>query len=172
MHCGPAAVRYPRGIGPNTPIDATMAALPIGKGVVRREGQTVAILNFGTLLETALPVADKLGATAVDMRFVKPLDETLLDAMAQKHQLLVTIEDNTVQGGAGSAVAEYFNRRGIQVNLLQLGLPDLFVDHGTRAQQLAQCGLDEAGIELVIHRRLVQLGISAPVMPVRNEAKP
>jgi 1-deoxy-D-xylulose-5-phosphate synthase len=172
MHRGPAAVRYPRGVGPNTPIESAMTALPIGKGVVRCEGKTVAILNFGTLLETALPVADKLGATAVDMRFVKPLDEALLDTMAQKHQLLVTIEDNTVQGGAGSAVAEYFNRRGTQVNLLQLGLPDIFVDHGTRAQQLAQCGLDEAGIELAIHRRLVQLGIAAPVTPVRNEAAP
>jgi len=172
MYRGPAAVRYPRGTGPNTPIATEMTALPIGKGVVRREGNTVAILNFGTLLGAALPAAEKLDATVVDMRFVKPLDEALLDTMAQRHRLLVTLEDNTIQGGAGSAVAEYFNRRGSPVALLQLGLPDSFVDHGTRAQQLQQCGLDENGIELAIHRRLVQLGIASPVVPVRNEATP
>jgi 1-deoxy-D-xylulose-5-phosphate synthase len=149
-----------------------MTALPIGKGVVRREGNSVAILKLGTLLGAALPAAEKLDASVVDMRFVKPLDEDLLDAMAQRHRLLVTLEDNTVQGGAGSAVAEYFNRRGTVVALLQLGLPDSFVDHGTRAQQLAQCGLDENGIELAIHRRLVQLGIASPVVPVRSEATP
>ncbi len=177
MYRGPAAVRYPRGTGPNTPIAAEMTALLIGKGVLRREGSTVAgsivaILNFGTLLSTALLAAEKFDATVADMRFVKPLDEALLDTLAQSHSLLVTIEDNAIQGGAGSAVAEYFNRRGVTIPLLQLGLPDTFVDHGTRKQQLTHCGLDENGIELSIHRRLVQLGIAAPVMPVRSEAAP
>src|SRR5690606_20812989 len=98
-------------------------------------------------------------ATVVDMRFIKPLDEALLDAMADRHTLLVTVEENTVAGGAGSAVAEYFNRCGRAVPLLQLGLPDTFIDHGTHAQLLAICGLDAAGIELAIVRRLTQLGL-------------
>ncbi|MDB6063726.1 MAG: 1-deoxy-D-xylulose-5-phosphate synthase [Verrucomicrobiaceae bacterium] len=172
MHNGPAAVRYPRGSGPNVAIAAEMTALPIGKGVVRREGKQIAILNFGTLLPTALAAAEKLNASVVDMRFVKPLDHALLDAMAQRHQLLVTLEENTVEGGAGSAVAEYFIARGSDIALLQLGLPDTFIDHGTHAQQLAQCGLDIGGVETAIRKRLVQLGLSSPVAPVRSEVAP
>ena len=157
MHNGPAAVRYPRGTGPNVAIEKTMAALPIGKGVVRREGRDVVILNFGTLLPAALTVADKLDASVVDMRFIKPIDAELLDAMADRHALLVTLEENTIAGGAGSAVAEYFNRNGRTVPLLQLGLPDTFIDHGQHKELLASCGLDAAGIELSIVRRMTQL---------------
>jgi 1-deoxy-D-xylulose-5-phosphate synthase len=159
QYAGPAAVRYPRGTGPNVAIEKDMAALPIGKGVVRREGRDVAILNFGTLLPVAFAVADKLDATVVDMRFVKPIDEALLDTMADRHTLLVTLEENTVAGGAGSAASEYFNRTGRAVPLLQLGLPDTFIDHGQHGELLAACGLDAAGIELAIVRRMTQLGL-------------
>jgi 1-deoxy-D-xylulose-5-phosphate synthase len=172
VHNGPAAVRYPRGTGPNVKIEAEMTALPIGKGVVRREGVQIAVLNFGTLLPAALQAAEKLYASVVDMRFVKPLDTDLLDTMAQRHQLLVTLEENTVQGGAGSAVTEYFNAKGIEVAVLQLGLPDAFTEHGTHMQQLAQCGLDAAGIEAAIRRRLTQLGLSSPMAAVRSEMAP
>ena len=157
IHNGPAAVRYPRGTGPNVAIEKTMTALPIGKGVVRREGRDVVILNFGTLLPAALTVADKLDASVVDMRFIKPIDAELLDAMADRHALLVTLEENTIAGGAGSAVAEYFNGNGRTVPLLQLGLPDTFIDHGQHKELLAACGLDTAGIELSIVRRMTQL---------------
>ena len=172
VYKGPAAVRYPRGTGPNVAIDTEMTALPIGKGVVRREGNSVAILNFGTLLPAALAAAEKLNATVVDMRFVKPLDTELLATMAARHDVLVTLEENTIQGGAGSAVAEHFNTLGHTVNLLQLGLPDRFVDQGTHQQQLAECGLDATGIESAIKKRLVQLGLTSPLTPVRNEAAP
>ncbi|MET0379187.1 MAG: 1-deoxy-D-xylulose-5-phosphate synthase [Spongiibacteraceae bacterium] len=169
IYNGPAAVRYPRGTGPNTPIAKEMTALPLGKGVVRREGRDVVILNFGTLLTSAHVVAEKLGATLVDMRFIKPLDETLLDAMADRHTLLVTLEENSIAGGAGSAVAEYFNRSGRTVALLQLGLPDTFIDHGQHKELLASCGLDAAGIEASIVRRLGQSGLRA-LQPLRSEA--
>jgi 1-deoxy-D-xylulose-5-phosphate synthase len=170
MHKGPAAVRYPRGSGPNAAIEPSMTALPIGKGVLRREGRQVAILSFGTLLPAALQTAERLNASVADMRFVKPLDEELIAALAQRNALLVTLEENAVQGGAGSAVTEFLNARGIDVPVLQLGVPDTFIDHGTHAQQLAQCGLDAAGIESSIRKRLVQLGLSSPVAPVRSEA--
>ena len=172
VYPGPAAVRYPRGTGPNAPIAEKMTALPIGKGVVRREGRQVAILNFGTLLPAALAAAERLNASVVDMRFVKPLDEELLAMMAQRHQLLVTLEENTVAGGAGSAVAEFFNATGRVVPLLQLGLPDYFVEHGSHSQLLAECGLDADGIETSIRRRLAQLGIAGALSPVRSEAAP
>lgn len=170
IHNGPAAVRYPRGSGPNTAIVDAMTALPIGKGVIRREGKQIAILNFGTLLSSALQAADKLGATVADMRFVKPLDAELIRALTQRHALLVTLEENSIQGGAGSAVLEYLSANGIEVPVLQLGLPDTFIDHGTHTQQLAQCGLDANGIEVAIKKRLVQLGLSSPLTPVRSES--
>ena len=170
IHKGPAAVRYPRGTGPNVTIAKDMTALPIGKGIVRREGKQIALLNFGTLLTNALAAAEKLNATVVDMRFVKPLDTELLAAMAAQHDLLVTLEENTIQGGAGSAVVEHFNAVGQTINLLQLGLPDRFIDHGTHQQQLAECGLDANGIESAIRKRLLLLGLASPLTPVRNEA--
>ncbi|HET8711327.1 MAG TPA: transketolase C-terminal domain-containing protein, partial [Spongiibacteraceae bacterium] len=159
VHNGPAAVRYPRGTGPNVHIEAAMTALPIGKGVIRREGKQIAILNFGTLLTNALSIAEKLGATVADMRFVKPLDEELVRELAERHTLLVTLEENAIEGGAGSAVLEYLSANQINVPVLQLGLPDAYIEHGTHTQQLAQCGLDAAGIETNIVRRLQQLGL-------------
>jgi 1-deoxy-D-xylulose-5-phosphate synthase len=128
----------------------------------------VVILNFGTLMGAATVVADKLDATLVDMRFIKPLDETLLDTMADRHTLLVTLEENAVAGGAGSAVSEYFNRSGRTVSMLQLGLPDTFIDHGQHQELLAGCGLDATGIEASIVRRMGQMKLRA-LQPLRSE---
>ena len=154
---GPAAVRYPRGVGPGKPISTKMEALPIGQGILRLSGQRVAILNFGTLLDRAIEAAEQHNYTVADMRFVKPLDEGLIDSLASSHDLLVTLEENTTQGGAGSAVLEYLQQTGMTVPILQLGLPDRFVDHGKHKDLLAICGLDKAGIEQAIERRLVAL---------------
>ncbi len=159
LHDGPAAVRYPRGTGPNAAIEPALTPLPIGKGVIRREGVQVAILNFGTLLPAALQAAERLNATVVDMRFVKPLDTALLDDIAKRHELLITLEENAIAGGAGSAVVEYLNQQGRVVPLLQLGLPDRFIDHGKHGELLAACGLDAAGVEASIRRRMTQLGL-------------
>lgn len=154
QHQGPAAVRYPRGTGPGAVIEQAMTALPIGKGVLRRQGKTVAILNFGTLLAAALPAADALNASVADMRFVKPLDEDLVEQLAQSHDLLVTLEENTVAGGAGAAVSEFLNQCGITMPVLHLGLPDQFINHGKHNDLLAACGLDSKGIQTAIEMRL------------------
>lgn len=154
QHEGPAAIRYPRGTGPGHAINTEMTALPIGKGVIKRNGKSAAILNFGTLLPAAMAAAEQLDLTVVDMRFVKPIDEALIDSMAQQHELLVTLEENTVMGGAGSAVSEHLNQTCNTIPVLQLGLPDTFVEHGTHAELLAQCGLDANGIEASIQQRL------------------
>ncbi len=154
VHQGPAAVRYPRGTGPGTAIEKTMTALPIGKGLIRRPGTGVAILNFGTLLGNALPAADALNATVADMRFVKPLDVALIEELAASHELLVTLEENAIAGGAGSAVIEHLNTQGIVIPVLQLGLPDIFVEHGKHKDMLATCGLDSHGIQAAIEQRL------------------
>jgi 1-deoxy-D-xylulose-5-phosphate synthase len=151
---GPAAVRYPRGSGPNAAIEAGLQPLEIGKGVVRRQGQKVALLVFGVQLSEALKVGESLDATVVDMRFVKPLDEALVRQLAASHELLVRIEENSVMGGAGSAVGEFLAHAGILKPLLQLGLPDYYVEHAKPAQMLAECGLDQAGIEEAIRQRL------------------
>lgn len=154
LHKGPAAVRYPRGSGPNAPIDSSLQPLPIGKGVLRRQGQRVALLVFGVQLAAALQAAEALDASVVDMRFVKPLDEALLLEMAASHSLLVSIEENTIMGGAGSAVGECLAAHGLAVPLLQLGLPDYYVEHARPEEMLAECGLDAAGIQQAIERRL------------------
>jgi 1-deoxy-D-xylulose-5-phosphate synthase len=151
---GPAAVRYPRGSGPGSAPAAEMSALPVGKAEVRRRGSRVAILAFGAPLKAALEAGDTLDATVVNMRFVKPLDAGLAEEMARSHALVVTVEENVVMGGAGSAVAEALAARGISVPLLQLGLPDRFIDHGDQAQLLALAGLDTAGITAAIRARL------------------
>jgi 1-deoxy-D-xylulose-5-phosphate synthase len=151
----PAAVRYPRGSGPGAAVSKEMQALPLGRGVVRRRGKGgVAILAFGTLLKPALEAAEDLDASVADMRFVKPLDADLVAEMAATHRLLVTIEESAIQGGAGSAVAECLSERAIVVPLLQLGLPDRFIDHGDQAQLLASAGLDKAGIMAAVRARL------------------
>ncbi|MDN6872177.1 1-deoxy-D-xylulose-5-phosphate synthase [Pseudomonas citronellolis] len=161
---GPAAVRYPRGSGPNTPIDPTLAPVEIGKGLLRRQGKAgkVAILAFGVQLAEALQVAERFDATVADMRFVKPLDEALVRELADSHELLVTLEENAVMGGAGAAVGEFLARENRQQPLLHLGLPDYYVEHAKPAQMLAECGLDAAGIERAIAERLALLATSAP----------
>ena len=145
--CGkPAAVRYPRGnaIGVElTPLEM----LPIGKSRLIREGQKIAILNFGTLLPSALEAVEKLNATVVDMRFVKPIDIEMINVLAQTHDYLVTLEENAIQGGAGSAVAEVLNSSGKSTALLQLGLPDYFIPQATQQEALKDLGLDSKGIE-------------------------
>ena len=158
-HKGPAAVRYPRGTGPGAAIEHNMTALPLGKGLIKRRGKDTAILNFGTLLETAIAVADTIDASVADMRFIKPIDEELIRELALQHDLLVTVEENSVAGGAGSAVAEFLAAQGIVVPILQLGLPDKLIDHASHQQQLAAVGLDVTGIQTAIDERLQLLAL-------------
>jgi 1-deoxy-D-xylulose-5-phosphate synthase len=151
---GPSAVRYPRGAGPGAEVSSAMMALPIGRGEVRREGRGVAILAFGTVLKAALEAANEINATVANMRFVKPLDVELVFRLATTHDLLVTIEENVTRGGAGSAVLEALAGDGLAMPVLQLGLPDAFVEHGDPQQLLAECGLDRDGIVRSIQERL------------------
>jgi 1-deoxy-D-xylulose-5-phosphate synthase len=152
----PSAVRYPRGVGPGVAISSEMQSLPVGRGEVRRVGRRVAILAFGSMLKPALLAGEQLDVTVVNMRFVKPLDAELLLRMATDHELLVTVEENTVQGGAGSAVAECLIAQGIAMPLLQLGLPDSFIEQGEPAKMLIDCGLDAAGIIASINNKLTK----------------
>ena len=156
LHDGPAAVRYPRGTGPGVPVEQTLTCLPIGKGALTRKGTGIAILCFGTLHANALQVAETLDASVANMRFVKPLDVELIRQLASSHDLLVTLEENTVMGGAGSAVNEWLLAERIAVPMLNLGLPDCYVEHAKPAEMLAECGLDAAGIEASIRQRLLQ----------------
>ncbi|ODB92570.1 1-deoxy-D-xylulose-5-phosphate synthase [Candidatus Thiodiazotropha endoloripes] len=149
---GPAMIRYPRGAGPGVEVETGSAALEIGKGETRRSGKQVALLVFGSLLATAQQVADHLDATLVNMRFIKPLDEALVREVVAKHEILVTLEENVVQGGAGSAVNEFLAAESIQVNLINLGLPDRYLDHASHQEQLTEAGLDYAGILSAIER--------------------
>ncbi|MBX8495101.1 1-deoxy-D-xylulose-5-phosphate synthase [Pseudomonas cichorii] len=158
LYVGPAAVRYPRGTGPNAVIDNGLQPIEIGKGVVRRQGKRVAMLVFGVQLADALEVAEKIDATVIDMRFVKPLDEALIRETAAGHDLLVTIEENAIMGGAGAAVSEFLARENILKSVLHLGLPDIYVEHAKPAQMLAECGLDVEGIEAAINARLALIG--------------
>ena len=151
---GPALVRYPRGSGPGTPPAEGLETLPIGEGVQLRSGSRVAILAFGSMLARALTVADSLDATVANMRFVKPLDAALVERLACNHELLVTIEENVVQGGAGSAVNELLVRRQNPVRVLNLGLPDRFIEHASSDQQLQQAGLDVDAILRSINQAL------------------
>ena len=150
---GPAAVRYPRGSGPGVAVARDMTALPVGQGDMRRHGRSIAILSFGAVLASALEAGEQLNASVVNMRFVKPLDEALIAKLALTHDLLVTVEENTVHGGAGSAVGEVLARENIAISLLHLGLPDRFVDQGDPATLLAECGLDAQGILSAIELR-------------------
>ena len=142
----PTAVRYPRGTGPGVQVQKKMHALPIGRGELRRQGEKIALLAFGSMLAPCLEAAEELNASVANMRFVKPLDDELVASLAASHDLLVTVEENTVLGGAGSAVTESLNNQRIVVKVLQLGLPDVFIDQGDHAQMLADCGLDKNGI--------------------------
>jgi 1-deoxy-D-xylulose-5-phosphate synthase len=156
----PAAVRYPRGAGPGVEVSAALTTLPIGKGEIRRtstrRSNRIAILAFGSMVAVALGAAEELDATVANMRFVKPLDADLAARLALEHDVLVTVEENVVAGGAGSAVGEALAARGIVVPLLHLGLPDAFVDHGDPAQLLADCGLDVRGVVASVNARFGQ----------------
>ena len=160
-HDGPAAIRYPRGGGPGATIDPALTALPIGKADVRRRGRGIALLAFGCTLAPAEIAGSELGATIVNMRFVKPLDEGLVLELAGSHDAFVTLEDNAIAGGAGSAVGELLAASGIAIPLLQLGLPDAFLEHATREQLLAEAGLDADGIQRAILARFPQYAASA-----------
>ncbi|MEY3790398.1 MAG: hypothetical protein RI960_1037 [Pseudomonadota bacterium] len=151
---GPAAVRYPRGAGIGATVETELSSIEMGKGEIRRQGKGVAILAFGTMLAPSLQAAETLNATVANMRFIKPLDTALVAELAASHDLLVTIEEGSIMGGAGSAVAEALSAAGIVKPLLQLGLPDKFIDHGDATQLLAQCGLDAAGITASVNQRL------------------
>ncbi|HKB59377.1 MAG TPA: 1-deoxy-D-xylulose-5-phosphate synthase [Gallionellaceae bacterium] len=157
FHCkGPSAVRYPRGIGPGVQIAPGLEPVPVGKGEIRREGSGTAILAFGAMVAPALEAAEGLNASVANMRFVKPLDEELVLNLARSHTLLVTVEDNTIQGGAGSAVAECLHRHGVNVPVLHLGLPDRFIEQGERKQLLGLCGLDAEGITASVRRAILE----------------
>ena len=145
-YAGPAAVRYPRGAGTGSIIEKEVKKLTIGKAEICRQGEKIALLSFGSLLQNALKAGGKLNATVCNMRFIKPLDETLILELVKTHELLVTIEENAVQGGAGSAVNECLARHHLPIKILNLGLPDIFLEHGKVENMLAQCGLDAEGI--------------------------
>jgi 1-deoxy-D-xylulose-5-phosphate synthase len=166
---GPAAVRYPRGSGPGVAVVAAMTALPVGRGEIRRVAQRphhrIAILAFGSVLQAALGAGEALDATVVNMRFVKPLDADLLRTLVAEHAALVTIEENVIAGGAGSAVAEALAAWGITVPVLHLGLPDRFPDHGEPTAILAECGLDATGITASIQRRFAEPQLRSVSLP-------
>ena len=156
MHDGPAAVRYPRGPGSGVSVESDMQALPLGKAELRRKGSRIALLVFGSLLQPALEAGDAFNATVVNMRFVKPLDEELINELARTHELLITLEENAVTGGAGSAVNECLAAANLAVRVVNLGLPDEFLGQGSREELLAECGLDAAGIRRTILRHTAQ----------------
>jgi len=156
-HEGPAAVRYPRGTGPGVAVQPTLATLPVGKAELRKRGSRIALLAFGALVPAAEKVGEELGLTVVNMRFVKPLDRSLVLELAKSHEGFVTLEDNVVAGGAGSGVAELLAEENIQLPILHLGLPDAFQHHASREQLLAEAGLDAAGIRASLLKRWPQL---------------
>jgi 1-deoxy-D-xylulose-5-phosphate synthase len=144
---GPSAVRYPRGCGPGAAIREEMTALPVGRGEVRREGRSgLALLAFGPMVEPALRIAERLDATVVNMRFIKPLDEHLVMSLVERHRAFVTLEENATAGGAGSAIGELLASEGVAIPLLHIGIPDRFIEHGSRDDCLAAAGLDAASL--------------------------
>ena len=154
LHKGPSAVRYPRGGGPGVSTTADLNTIAIGKGEIRRQGKQVAILAFGSMLTPALEAAEKLDATVANMRFVKPLDMDLVKTLAEQHELIVSIEENVIMGGAGAAVMEALQSMNIDKPTLCLGLPDTFIEHGIHETMLAECGLDLDGIVAAIEKKL------------------
>jgi len=157
-HPGPASVRYPRGSGPGVPVHAGLDGLPVGKAQWRKHGAGLALLAFGAMVSTAEAVAGELGLSCINMRFIKPLDRELILELARSHDGLVTLEDNAVMGGAGSAVAELLASEGIVKPILQLGLPDRYLEHASREDLLAHVGLDFAGVRAAIGKRWPGLG--------------
>ena len=156
---GPAAVRYPRGKGIGIPIDKGMRPLEVGKGLIRRDGNTIAIFAFGSMVKAALEAANKLGATLVDMRFVKPLDEELISKLAASHQLVVTVEESAVMGGAGSAVNEFLAQTSTPIQTLNLGLPERFLEHGKPFEMLDEINLNCEGIIQAIKNKQNECGL-------------
>ena len=156
MYKGPSAVRYPRGYGPGTAISTDLEPITIGKGLMTRQGDTVAILAFGSMVQPAMQAAEVLNATVANMRFIKPLDTVLLAQVAAQHDIIVTVEENTIEGGAGAAVMEALQMLGLNNQVLLLGLPDTFIEHGNHEAMLAACGLDAAGIARSITERMTQ----------------
>ncbi|PCJ29476.1 MAG: 1-deoxy-D-xylulose-5-phosphate synthase, partial [Moraxellaceae bacterium] len=154
---GPAAVRYPRGTGIGVAVESAMAELPLGKSLSLRQGSNIAILAFGSMVAAAQQAANNLNATLIDMRFIKPIDEEAIIQAANAHSLLVTLEENAVMGGAGSAVNEVLAREGILISTLNLGIPDSFIEHGKPAEMLAECGLNATGIQRSIEQRLQKI---------------
>jgi 1-deoxy-D-xylulose-5-phosphate synthase len=154
LHNGPSAVRYPRGGGPGVSTTAELTTIAIGKGEVRRQGKKVAILAFGSMLTPALEAAERIDASLANMRFVKPLDMDLVKTLADQHDLIVTIEENAIMGGAGAAVMEALQTMNIDKPILCLGLPDTFIEHGIHETMLAECGLDVDGIVAAIEKKL------------------
>jgi len=158
QHHGPAAVRYPRGSGPGVAIRKELDTLPIGKAELRRRGHGLALLSFGVMLAPATTIAAELDATLVNMRFVKPLDEALIVELAKTHDAFVTLEDNAIAGGVGSAVAECLAAHGISLPILHIGLPDVYLEHGSREEVLTMAGLDLPSIRNAIRVRFPQSG--------------
>jgi 1-deoxy-D-xylulose-5-phosphate synthase len=161
-HRGPAAVRYPRGAGMGVRTQPNLETLPWGKGEVRLQGKRIAILAWGSMLAPSLKAGEQLGATVANMRFVKPLDDALVLELARNHDVLVTVEEGAIMGGAGSAVTECLNAHGVLKEVLQLGLPDQFIDHGDPAKLLALEGLDAAGIQASIEKRFARMIPTTP----------
>jgi 1-deoxy-D-xylulose-5-phosphate synthase len=158
---GPAAVRYPRGTGSGAAISRELDTLPIGKAEILRSGKCVAILAFGSRVAAALEVAGEIDATVVNMRFIKPLDTEMIVEIAAGHELIVTVEENVLQGGAGAAIDKALLAHGITMQTLNLGIPDRFIGQGTQEQQLAECGLDVAGIRTAIEARVRNTAVTA-----------
>jgi len=142
----PSAVRYPRGTGPGTKVAPDLESLPVGKGEICRKGKNIALLAFGSVLAETLHVAEKLNATVANMRFIKPLDESLLLQLSNEHDVLITLEDNAVMGGAGSAINEFLLKQQCHNRILNLGLPDIFMEHASREELLDDAGLSTSGI--------------------------
>jgi 1-deoxy-D-xylulose-5-phosphate synthase len=157
LHDGPAAVRYPRGKGPGVEVDPGLEPLPIGKAEKIRDGKDIALLMFGSLKDSCTEAAEALKASLVNMRFVKPLDTDMIDEIAATHSLIVTVEDNAVAGGAGSAVSEYLALQEKAPKIMHLGLPDAYIDQGEREELLSQCGLDAKGIINSVRRHQPQI---------------
>ena len=143
--------------GTGVAIEAELEALPLGKGIIRRQGKKVALLAFGAPLAEALIAAETLDASVADMRFVKPIDAELIIELARTHDLLVTLEDGAIQGGAGSAVLEVLAQAGVHSNVLILGIPDRYIDHASPSEQYADCGLDVAGILAAVEQKLTRI---------------
>jgi 1-deoxy-D-xylulose-5-phosphate synthase len=146
LHNGPASVRYPRGKGPGVAVETTMTELPIGKAEIKHQGSRIAILAWGSMVTPALTVGKQLNATVVNMRFVKPIDQALILELAKSHDVFVTVEENALAGGAGEAVNSFLQQQRVLMPVLNIALPDSFVEQGTREELLAFCGLDAASI--------------------------